>query len=119
MRIIRDRGFTEALNMTDGKCGVYCEGDHRKRCAIPYAAMNFPSARAMDAVTLYSALFDIAVNREKGYTANKQWVQPPWSIIISGVYIHALPIARCTPKDILDGGPSRAQWTIRSGHISS
>ena len=62
--------------------------------ARQYSTLNFSKDKESKDLTLYSALFDIAVNRENGCTTNKQWVQPPWSIIISGVYIHALPMGR-------------------------
>jgi hypothetical protein len=62
--------------------------------ARQYSTLNFSKDKESKDLTLYSALFDIAVNRENGCAANKQWVQPPWSIIITGVYIHALPMGR-------------------------
>ena len=45
-------------------------------------------------LTLYSAFVEIAVNRNVGTSAHKQWVQPVDSIIIAGVHIHCINITK-------------------------
>lgn len=86
--------FTEALNKTESKCGVYCEGTHRRQNTASYSTLNFSREEDSDDLTLYSAFFELAVNREVGTSTHKQWVQPPDSIIIAGMYIHCLPVTK-------------------------
>ena len=92
-KIIADRRITEALNKTEGKRGVYCEGAHRRQNTTQYSTLNF-SASDSDDLNLYSAYFELGVNRSVGTTTHKQWVQPVDSIIISGMYIHCLPVTK-------------------------
>ena len=98
-QIIRDRCFTPAKNITERRQGVYCEGGARKAQSRMYSTLNFPRYTHIDNLDeidtcMYSIFFDIAVNRDKGYTVHHQWVQPPETIIIAGIYVHALPFGK-------------------------
>ena len=64
-------------------------------------------------MSIYSAFFDLAVNREVGTTANKQWVQPVDSVIIAGMYIHCLPVAKLYVNGY------NGWWTIASSVFES
>ena len=90
---IAARLFTEARNKTENKSGVYCEGAHRRHNTTGYSTLNFAKEDSDD-LTLYSAFFELAVNRCVGKTANGQWVQPPDSILITGMHIHCLPVTK-------------------------
>ena len=85
--------MTEALNKTEGRRGVYCEGAHRRQNTASYSTMNFAAGDSED-LNLYSVFFELAVNRAVGSSANKQWVQPPDSIIIAGMHLHCLPVTK-------------------------
>jgi hypothetical protein len=114
-KIVHDQGFTPAKNITDNKQGVYCEGRARRLNAIKYSTLNFTRDQTSTDLTLYSALVDIAVNREYPYgrTANSQWVQDPGSILINGVYIHALPVGKLYEEGYL------GEWTISNSMCES
>ena len=68
--------------------------------------MNFSRKEDSDDLILYSAYFELAVNREVGMSTHKQWVQHPDSIIIAGVYIHCLPATELYTPEFL------GWWTV-------
>ena len=69
------------------------EGTNRRASTAYYSTMNFASEDTTD-LNLYGAFFELAVNRFRGTSANKQWVQPPDSIIIAGMHLHCLPVTK-------------------------
>jgi len=93
VKIIADGCFTEALNRSGGKHGVYCEGAQRKHCTAFYSTMNFAANDPVD-LNLYSCFFELAVNKAVGTSTGGQWVQPPDSIIIAGMHLHCLPVTK-------------------------
>jgi hypothetical protein len=57
--------------------------------------LNFTQDQFSDDTHLYSGYFDLGVNRAFGSTANKtQWVQDPDSVMITGLYVHCLPVTK-------------------------
>ena len=99
--IIEQRGFTPAQIITDGKEGVYCEGVNRKHCCTGYSTLDFPDAVNMSDTIVYSTYFELFVDRQCGTSTSGQVVQPPDSIIVAGMYIHALPITHLYAKGYL------------------
>ena len=45
-----------------------------------------------------SVVIELCVDRARGTTVDKQWCQPPDSVMITGVYTHFLPINRLFEK---------------------
>ena len=52
----------------------------------------------MSDTIVYSTYFELFVDRESGKSTGGQFVQPPDSIIVAGMYIHALPITHLYAK---------------------
>jgi hypothetical protein len=95
-KIIEQRGFQSSIvgvhNTTDGKEGVYCEGNNRRHCCLGYSTLAFADAENIADTNLYSCYFEMFVDREVGTGIRRQFVQPPGSIFITGLYVHALPV---------------------------
>ena len=101
-KIIEQRGFQSSIvgvnNTTDGKEGVYCEGNNRRHCCLGYSTLAFADGEHIADTTLYSCFFEMFVDREVGTGVRGQFVQPPSSIFITGLYIHALPLQKLFEK---------------------
>jgi len=97
-KIIERRGFQPSQvgvhNTTDGKEGVYCEGNNRRHCCLGYSTLAFADAENIADTTLYSCFIEMFVDRAVGKSLHNQFVQPPGSIFITGLYVHALPVQK-------------------------
>ena len=94
--IIEQGGFRSSEvgvhNTTGGLPGVYCEGNNRRHCCLGYSTLAFPDPENIADTTLYSGFIEMFVDRAAGKRAGLQFVQPPDSIFITGLFIHALPV---------------------------
>ena len=98
--IIRE-GSVTGVCATQEKTGVYCEREARKACCLTYA----PHTLIADTDSyglITTAIFELIVDRAVGQTVNDgQWVQPPESIIITGVYTHIASVTSLYDKGYL------------------
>ena len=50
---------------------------------------------------LVAVIFELCVDRSVGQTINKQWVQQPESILITGMFTHVLPVSKLYQKGFI------------------
>ena len=74
---------------------IYCEGCHRASSCFQYAThtacptlLKYPGVPGTNPAWMWSAFFELLVDRNGGRTKHKQWVQYPDSVRIVGVHIH-------------------------------
>jgi hypothetical protein len=90
-----------AVNDQDGKCKgkIFCEGRRRMHCCMNYASHNVsPNVRNSDPL-LYACVLQVGVDRSRGGTFNRQWVQESGSIWIVRVLVHVV-----NPMDLYERG---------------
>ena len=52
-----------AVNVSDGKEGIYCEGEHRKHCSVPYSTLNRRHNSETDPI-VYSDVLKLGILRD-------------------------------------------------------
>ena len=86
-------GLQMGPSATDGRHGVYCEGQARRHLTLHYGChINFPQ---ISPGTVWNVTFECLVDRNKGGTVNAQWVQErgsiwPQSMLLHGIHINDL-----------------------------
>ena len=89
---ILNEGFDTAVNTTQGKDGIYCEGAHRRENVINY--MCHHAMPGTCPLLQWACVLELMVDRTRGRTVNGQWCQQPGSVAVSGCIIHCFNIAR-------------------------
>ena len=100
--ILEQGGFQASLNgvhnTTAGLEGVYCEGTNRWHNCAGYSTLTFSDPENSDDTNLYSAFLELYVDRSNGRSTSGQWVQQPDSIVITGLFIHVVPVQKLYEK---------------------
>ena len=80
-------------NKTNDVEGIYNEGRHRVQNAFGYASHTVVHNTSG---MLAACMMELCVDRANGVgrTVNKQWCNPPESVIITGVYTHVIHFSR-------------------------
>ena len=91
-------GLVPGPNMTHGKYGVYCEGAARRTSCLNYMTHEQGGGHG-NPNHVFSAIIHLMVDRSRGMTANRQWVQPPGTFMILGYFVHAINLS-----DVLSHG---------------
>ena len=84
-------GLMPGPNLTDNTYGVYCERPARRNSCLnymPHQSGHQGNADLVDAIHL-----NILVDRRRGQTVNNHWVQPPGTVVILGLLLHAIVLA--------------------------
>jgi hypothetical protein len=79
---ILNKGLEIGPSVTGGKIGVYFERPRRKANSFAYATHNLFGTDGL----LTAVVFEAMIDKRKGTTVNKQWVQPAGSFVLTGVY---------------------------------
>ena len=61
---------------------------------VPKVVATKKTIKARNHSPFWELFFELFVNREVGSSTHSQWVQPADSILIAGMYIHALPVTQ-------------------------
>jgi len=88
--LILKEGLQIGPSVTGGKPGVYFERQRRKECSFSYATHNLFGTDGL----LTAVVFEAMIDKSKGTSVNKQWVQPAGSFVLTGAYTHQFPITR-------------------------
>ena len=79
-------------SQTSEKIGIYCEGESRKSCTVPYAAHVIED---MNPPLLVACVLELCVNRKRGGTIHDQWFQKDEdSVFITGIYTHLVQVTK-------------------------
>ena len=85
---ILEGGPREGFSQTSGRRGIYCEGTKRRHCCMNYITHTSSAIPKADPYVMWGALFELVVDRSRGGTIHKQWVQKQGSVFIRKVHIH-------------------------------
>ena len=94
---ILNKGLEIGPSVTGDKIGVYFERPRRKANSFAYATHNLFGTDGL----LTAVVFEAMIDKRKGTTVNKQWVQPAGSFVLTGVYTHQFPITRLYSKGMV------------------
>ena len=101
--IAADGEIADAVNITNGKRGKYCEHESRKHFANAFSTLSRRRNSSTDPC-IYGALLKLAVTRggANSSSVNSQWRQQRGQFYIEGVWFHVLPIGLAFQTGYLD-----------------
>ena len=90
--ILQSGGLKTGVSVTSGHIGTYCERTARRTSTLCYAThVSFE-------VFLLTCVFELCADGDHGRTIHSQWVKPPDSVIICGVFTHVMPLTKIYDK---------------------